>query len=304
MSDEPMKVDTSFFEKIEKESKILRDTQKEANLKLRMRKKKLFPIIKDDSIFVYRLSSTKETDKIVSEYSDGLCDIYDVVTNDEKIKNDFYFRSSYSPYFRNLLHHHISTREDLYRYYKLDVVENRDSFLNLPQNQIFKMDDKMEFDEIIEAMAKYYFTFVFKNPSKISKIISFSSRYLDIDYVASEIYYFLNSESRDFFTGTSPIEDEQMELSRINFTDKEMNLSENEKISLIKNIIDSFKIECVYNSKIDEMNEFLTSSVFGTKSKDLVLKFAQHNADLINDSEFSSVYKKIISSKTKCLINK
>lgn len=304
MSNEPMKVDTSFFEKIEKESKILRDTQKEANLKLRMRKKKLFPIIKDDSIFVYRLSSTKETDKIVSEYSDGLCDIYDVVTNDEKIKNDFYFRSSYSPYFRNLLHHHISTREDLYRYYKLDVVENRDSFLNLPQNQIFKMDDKMEFDEIIEAMAKYYFTFVFKNPSKISKIISFSSRYLDIDYVASEIYYFLNSESRDFFTGTSPIEDEQMELSRINFTDKEMNLSENEKISLIKNIIDSFKIECVYNSKIDEMNEFLTSSVFGTKSKDLVLKFAQHNADLINDSEFSSVYKKIISSKTKCLINK
>lgn len=304
MSNEPMKVDTSFFEKIEKESKILRDTQKEANLKLRMRKKKLFPIIKDDSIFVYRLSSTKETDKIVSEYSDGLCDIYDVVTNDEKIKNDFYFRSSYSSYFRNLLHHHISTREDLYRYYKLDVVENRDSFLNLPQNQIFKMDDKMEFDEIIEAMAKYYFTFVFKNPSKISKIISFSSRYLDIDYVASEIYYFLNSESRDFFTGTSPIENEQMELSRINFTDKEMNLSENEKISLIKNIIDSFKIECVYNSKIDEMNEFLTSSVFGTKSKDLVLKFAQHNADLVNDSEFSSVYKKIISSKTKCLINK
>lgn len=304
MSNEPMKVDTSFFEKIEKESKILRDTQKEANLKLRMRKKKLFPIIKDDSIFVYRLSSTKETDKIVSEYSDSLCDIYDVVTNDEKIKNDFYFRSSYSPYFRNLLHHHISTREDLYRYYKLDVVENRDSFLNLPQNQIFKMDDEMEFDEIIEAMAKYYFTFVFKNPSKISKIISFSSRYLDIDYVASEIYYFLNSESRDFFTGTSPIEDEQMELSRINFTDKEMNLSENEKISLIKNIIDSFKIECVYNSKIDEMNEFLTSSVFGTKSKDLVLKFAQHNADLINDSEFLSVYKKIISSKTKCLINK
>ena len=186
----------------------------------------------------------------------------------------------------------------------MDKIENRDSFLNLPQNQIFKIDDEMKFDEIVEEMAKYYFTFVFKNPSKISKIISFSSRYLDIDYVASEIYYFLNSESRDFFTGTSPIEDEQMELSRINFTDKEMNLSENEKISLIKNIIDSFKIECVYNSKIDEMNEFLTSSVFGTKSKNLVLKFAQHNANLINDSEFSPLYKKIISSKIKCLIKK
>ena len=304
MSKDIHKVSDDFFKRIEEDSKFVRDTQKEANLKLRMRKKKLFPIIKDDSIFVYRLSSTKETDKIVSEYSDSLCDIYDVVTNDEKIKNDFYFRSSYSPYFRNLLHHHISTREDLYRYYKLDKIENRDSFLNLPQNQIFKIDDEMKFDEIVEEMAKYYFTFVFKKPSKISKIISFTSRYLDIDYVASEIYYFLNSESRDFFTGTSPIDDEHMELSRINFTDKEMNVSENEKISLIKNIIDSFKIECVYNSKIDEMNEFLTSSIFGTKSKNLVLKFAQHNSNLINDSEFSPLYKKIISSKTKCLINK
>ena len=78
-----------------------------------------------------------DNDGIISRYTaDDTYNLSNLITNAVlvgKSKNDFYFRSSYSPYFRNLLHHHISTREDLYRYYKLDKIENRDSFL-IPNN--------------------------------------------------------------------------------------------------------------------------------------------------------------------------
>lgn len=287
-----------FFKMFET-PKWLKQSDVEVKFKSRMRKKMLFPIIEDNVLNVYKVSSMSKTRKLKDEYCNNLCSLCDLVTNDEKIKNDFYFRSSYSPYFRNrnLLSHRISTKEDLYRFYELSKIENRSSFLKLPQNEVFKNDDDMSFDEIVEAMSKYYLTFVFKVPSKLSKLISYFSGYLDMDDIASNIYYFLSSESRDFSTGSNPIEIEQMELNSVHFNNKEMSLSEDEKLSLIKDIFDSFKVECVYSSKIDEMNDFVTASVFGTKSKNLVLDFAQHNYDLLYSSEFSSVFKKIMSSK-------
>lgn len=276
-------------------------SEKKAKFKLRIRKKMLFPIIKDNKLFVYRITGTEKTNALESEYSDTLYDTQDVVTNDEKILNDFRFRFSISSYFINLVHHHISTKEDLYRYYELDKIENRYSFLNLPQNKIFKIDKEMEFDDIIEAMSKYYFTFIFKEPSKISQIISFVSGYLDVDYIASNIYNYLYSNCKNFSFGLNPLEEEQMKIDRMCFTNKERNMSIEDKFSLIKDVFESFNIECVYSSKIDEMNDFITSSVFGTKSKEMVLEFAQHNTDLIYNSEFSPIFERIIASKEKVL---
>ena len=289
------------FEEVFETTEWLRQSEEEADFKFRMRKRKLVPIIKDGTLFVYRIVGTEKTNSLVNEYSEALYDTHDVVTNNEKILDDFRFKISLSPYFRNLLHHHISTKEDLYRYYKLDKIENRDSFLNLPQNQIFKIDDEMEFDEIIEAMSKYYFTFVFKEPSKISEIISFISGYLDIDYIASNIYNYLNSNFKDFSYGTNPVEEGQMQIDRMSFTNKENNMSMEDKISLIRDVFESFNVECVYSSNVDEMNDFITSSIFGTKSKKMVLEFAKHNSDLIYNSEFSHVFKRIVSSKEKTL---
>ena len=259
----------------------LEQSEKKAKFKLRIRKKMLFPIIKDNKLFVYRITGTEKTNTLASEYSDTLYDTQDVVTNDEKILNDFRFKISHSSYFRNLVHHHISTKEDLYRYYKIDK--------------------EMEFDNIIEAMSKYYFTFIFKEPSKISQIISFVSGYLDADYIASNIYNYLYSNCKNFSFGSNPLEEEQMKIDRMSFTNKERNMSIDDKFSLIKDVFESFNIECVYSSKIDEINDFITSSIFGTKSKEMVLEFAQHNTDLIYNSEFSPIFERIISSKEKVL---
>ena len=289
------------FEDAFKTTEWLEQSEKEIKLKLKMRKEKLVPIIKDDTLFVYRITGTEKTDALANEYSDTLYDTHDVVTNEQKILNDFRFRISRSPYFRNLLHHHVSTKEELFRYYKLDKIENRDIFLNLPQNKIFKIDEEMEFEDIIEEMARYYFTFVFKEPSKISKIISFVSKYLDIDYIASNIFNYFYSNNKDFYTGTNPVEEEQMEIDRMSFTNKEKNMSLEDKISLIRVVFESFNIECVYRSKTDKMNDFITSSIFGTKCKKMILEFAQHNTDLIYDSEFSHTFERIVTSKEKVL---
>ncbi len=276
----------------------IRKTEQEVNFKLKLRMKRLVPIIRDESYFIYRIKSTNETQKIINSCVDNLSDIYEIVTNDKKIKNDFYFRRSYSPYFNNLFSYRVSSKDDLYKYYNLDDDNKVYDFFRLPQNLFFDVHEYTSYVDAMDALADYYFTFVFKRPSKIAETILYASRYFDIDYIASSIYNFMCFDSKKFSTGTNPIGDGQIKLDMMNFSNIEMNMSEDDKILLIKDIINSFEVEFLYSVKIDEMSDFIASSIFGTNSKEMIYDFSKHNTNLIYNSDFSSLFQKIMSTTT------
>lgn len=283
------------------EAMRLQLSEQESNFKFKLRIKGLVPIIRRDTLFLYKVKSSARTLKLVRDYSETLCDVYSIVTNDEKMRNDFYINSGSSPYFRNFVGCCPSTVEDLYKHYKLDEYDNRDSFLKMSQNKMFDIDPKKDFDAILESISEYYITYVFRDSSKLSALISNASHYFDVDYIASNIYSFLYSEFRDFSSGENSIEKEQAELNEKTFTVKERNLLEEEKIEILRNIFDSFDIEYVYSSKVGDMDDYSSLSIFGTPSLNLIVKFAQHNTELIYNSYVSPIIKRIMSSKTKSL---
>jgi hypothetical protein len=260
-----------------------------------LRKKGLFPIIKNDYLYIYSVKSTDASKELVDECRKTLFDVYNVVTNNQKYINDFRFRSSSFPEFRNILKHRVSTKEDLYDYYHLDNDIEKDKFMRLPQNKMYIIDVKMSFDGVVDEIVKYYMTFVFKRPSKIAEIVSFLSGYFDADFAAAKAYRFLYLKDRDFSIGINPIENKQFEIDRMDYSNKEDNLSYDEKLELVKRVISSFDIECLYSSRIDEMSDFILESIFKTKSRKLISEFARDNYNLLYNSAFSDIYKKIAS---------
>lgn len=296
MSNKPKKVDPDFFKRIEEGSKFVRETQKEADFKRKLRNRGLFPIVKDGVLYIYSVEATDETKKIVVECRENLFDVYKVVTNDRKFIGDFLYRSSLFSEFRNVLDYHSSTKEELFRHYNLDDEDARTKFLVLPQNKSFKFDGNMTFDEIVEGMAEHYMTFNFKRPSKICEVIVSLSRYFDADYAASKAYRVLYTKDHEFARGTNPIEEDQMRIDRMVYSNKEDKLSHDEKLSLIKRTFDSFDIKCLYSSKIDEISDFILKNIFKTNDKKLIYGFAEHNYDLLYKSEFSDIYKNMSST--------
>lgn len=289
----------NYLEKLEEDNRILKQMEIESEMKQRMRRKGYVPVLSDDIIHIYGVEVTDETYKIASQCSDELFDIYSIVTNDEKMKNDLYYRSSCTPRFRNFLSYHSSTKDEIWDYYDLDDDVKKEEFLKLPQNKAFKYDD-MSFDDIVEAMSEYYFTYLFKTPSKLNKFILSMSDNMNLDFIASCVYSFLYSEYKEFSYGSNIVESEQIEIDRMSFSNKEKNMPFEDKISLINSVINSLKIECLHSFPINNMNDFIMSNVFGTKSKELILKFSEHNALILHNSDFSPIYEKV-SSKTKIL---
>lgn len=294
MSNEPRKVSADFFEKLEKDSIRIRKSQEEATFKGKLRRRKLFPIINDGVLFIYSVKPTNETQSLIIKCREDLFDVYRVVTNDRKYIGNFLYRSSSFPEFRNVLDYNDSTKEDLINYFNLTDANEKKKFLDLPQNELFKHG---EFDDVFDNLVKSYMTFNFKRPSKISEIIDCVSRYFDADYAASKAYMILNSEYEEFARGTNPVEYDQMRVDRIRYSEKEEKLSYDERLELLKNVYNSFDIKCLYSSNVNEMSDFLLENIFKTRDRNMIFRFAKHNYDLLYNSKFSDVYKKIVSSE-------
>lgn len=302
MSNEPEKVDISFFEEIEAMNEEMHKIDEEVTFKGKLRYKGLFPTLKGDILSIYEIKPTEATTGLMIRCRENLFDVYRKITNDREYMNKFFYNSSKYPEFRNILDNHDSTKEELIEYYKLKTDEDKNNFLSLPQNEMFKFDRDMSFDEIIEAMAPHYMTFNFKRPSKISEIIYFLSHYFDADYAASVAYRILNIKDMDFYYGVNSVEPGQEKINRMAYTIKEDRLPYSERLDLLKQIYDSFDIKCVYSSNVNDMTDFIFENIFKTTDKKMVLDFAKHNYNLLHNSEFSDDFKKI-SSIDDCEFN-
>lgn len=302
------------FEKRERERQWLETEQNFAEFKDNLRKKGLVPILRDGKINVYKVVRTEKLSELISNFKENMFDIYNVVVLDNERFRAELCRSSCIPFFRNMLKFRPSTKEEIWESFNLNDENCRNDFLlnNAREIEIhISIDEKIytkgyrreEIDEVIERITSNYVTCVHKRPSKLSKIASFINlkNFIDLDYIAELIYLFLYEKNVSFGTRTNILPTEYWELAQMQFTDKEKSLTEEEKIAVIRDIISAFSVECVYSESIDEISEFQLESIFGTKSREFVIDFAKHNTDLLDNSEFTDTYHKIIHSKSKVL---
>lgn len=302
------------FKEIEENIAFLQNGQKTAELKDNIRCKGILPILNDGRLFVYKISGSKELSELGKYYEDNMFDTYnELVLNDQKFKTDL-LHSNCLPYFRNMINYRTTTPKEIWDMFNLNDEQSRKDFIEKNAQEVelhIPVDDttytksyrRETIEEIVQRVSNNYAICTFKRKSKLSAIIHFigNNNYFDLDFIASIICMFLNSNSVVFSTGTSILRREQIEIDRMPFTDKEKSLSEEEKMSIIKTIINALNIECVYCEEVNKISDFQLESIFGTTSRETVIDFSRHNNDILDNSDFSSIYCKIISSSSIAL---
>lgn len=302
------------FEERKKECQKLETERNYAKFKNNLREEGLVPILRDGKIIVYEVVGTEKLDELISNFEENMFDIYSVVVLDnERFRSDL-CRSSYIPSFRNMIKYRPSTKEEIWENFNLNDEKCKNDFLLKNAREVevhIPVAEKMytkgykieEIDEVIERITSNYVTCIYKRPSKLSKIVSFINleNFIDLDYIAELIYGFLYDKKISFRTRTNILPSENLELAQITFTDKEKSLTEEEKIAIIRDIISAFSVECVYSEDVDKVSKFQLENIFGTKSREFVIDFARHNTDLLDNSEFTDTYHKIMHSKSKTL---
>lgn len=296
---------------------IWENEHKLAEFKYNIRKKGMLPILKDGNLIIYKISRKQEFYELSSYYRDNMIDIYNkIVLNDQKFKSDL-CKSSYLPFFNNMLNYRPSTTEEIYEKFHLNDKQIREDFIkeNAQEMEIhIPIDDitytksyrKEDIQEILKRISQNYVTCIFKRPSKVSAIINFIGikNYFNLDFIASQVVQFLYSKMVDFSNGTNIISEEQMEIEKMRFTDKEQSLSDDEKIKILKNIKDVFNIECVCCEEFSKISDLQLESILGTNSREMIINFAKHNTNILYNKDFSPIYNKIISSNSKTLTKK
>lgn len=294
----------------------LNKEMKVADFKFNLRKKGIVPVLRDNKLFVYKVSGTKKLSELGDEYRINMFDTYNKV-----ILYDDYFKKFLKPGylhhlsgFENMISFKFSTTDELWDYFDLNNEQNMQKFI---ENYLKEIKDETYTDnsetgkhrieairEIVEKIAGNYVTCTFKRNSKIAALIDLivTSNYIDLDFLAALACEFLYSKDVDFSTGTTVI-DEREKVDRMIFTKKEKSLSDDDKKELIKNILNGLDIECVYCDEIDQISDYLIESIFEIKARETVIEFAKHNAEILDDSDFATVYKNAFSSKCKTLKN-
>ncbi len=298
------------------DSCILEKENRTADFKDSIRKRGILPILKDDKLFVYKVSGKEELFELTANYRDTMFDIYDVIVlNDQNFKSELCGRSSYLSSFRDMLSRRTSTAEEIWEKFHLDNEQSRKTFIekNVQEVEVhIPIDDttytkgyrKEEIQEIVQRISQNYVTCRFKRNSKLAAIIDFVGikNYFDLDFIASKIVEFLYSNRVDFSSGVTIVSNERMEIDRMQFTDKEKALSDDEKIAVLKKIMGAFNIECIYCEEVDKISDFQLESMLGIPSREVAMDFSKHNTDILYNSVFSNIYSKIIPSDFKTLV--
>ena len=262
--------------------------------KYKLRKKGIIPVLRDDKLFIYKVSTTEKLSKLADEYRKTMGGTHDKVYLFDNHFKEMVNSKNYLSYllgFDNMLGFRKSTYDEIWKSFNLDDEQFRIEFLK----NFGKNGETLE-EAIKRISALNFVTCTFKRDSKIAAIIDIMDRekYIDLDFLASLAIQFLYSRIVVFDK-----EFVRHDIERMSFSDKEMSLSLNEKIELIKSIISGLDIKCVYQDEIGNLSDNLIESMFGTASREMVLEFAQHNALVLDDCNFNYIYGNAYPSKQK-----
>lgn len=287
------------------------------NTKISIRRKGIIPILKENELYIYKIKGNNSIDEICNYYRENMFDVYKkVVLNDNKFRQDFR-KSDFLPFFKNFVSLHHACEKDIYEKFDLDDEKSKKDFIDkyaqevelcIPIDKEFyeKRYRRERIDEIIQRIKPNYITCIFKRNSKIAEIINLvgNDNYFDLDFIATLICEYIYSKHIDFSTGLTIFTDEIEKINKMEFTDKELSFTEDEKIKFIRNIMDQFDMECLYFKDLAEISTKELQSILGTSSKEIIVDFAKHNSELLENSEFSDIYKKLLSQKSKVLEKK
>ncbi len=308
------KIDTNGFNKTLEHSYRIKREHEIAEFKEAIKERGILPILREEKLFIYKISKTEILSELITAYKDNMSETYNVVVlNDEKFKSDL-CKSSYLPFFRNMLNYRPSTPEEIWEKFNLNNEQSRKDFIEQNAREIeiqITMSDltylkgyrKEKIGEIVKRISHDYVTCIFKRDSKLSAIIDFigTKNYFDLDFIASKAVEFLSSNRVAFASGSTILKDERMAIDRMPFTDKEKSMSEDEKLIILKDIKDAFNIECVYCEEVDKISDSQLESMLGTSSRENVIDFSKHNTDILDNSDFSPIYNEIMSNVSKTL---
>lgn len=302
-----------LFEFYNENGKEFQKEQEKANVIFNLRKKGMLPIISDNKLNIYKIKSNEKINELVKSYEENFYDIYNVLILNNQEFAARMCRSSYDPFFRGMIGSHISSVEEFCEFFELDNEDIKNEFYEEHCDEVevkIPVDNNMytrkeNIDETFSRIASEYVTCVFKRHSKIASIISnlHYEKCYNLDLIAElacELFY---SQSINFSIGTNILDREQTEISAMNFTDREKELSCTDKISVIKEILSAFEIECVYSKEISKMDDsyFNLLSDDNQNTKEIILDFAKHNTDILENSTFTEIYTNVIGESSKTL---
>jgi len=284
------------------------------------RKKGLVPILKDGKLLIYKISTSEKFSELQNYYASNFFDIYSsLILDNQKFRSDL-CRFSYLPLFKDMINYHQASQDDIIEHFNLDNETNRKKFLeqnaqevevHIPVNdEIYTKGYRKEtIEEVVKRVAHNYVVCNFKRRSKLSEVMCFINynNYINLDFIASIICKFLYSTDIDFYSSeVKVLEHDEDKIKSMKFSDKEQLLSEDDKILIIKEIFNSLNIECVCCEEIDKISDFQLKCMANSKLdnlKNIIIDFASHNSDILENSVFSDTYYRI-TSKSKVLEKK
>ncbi len=283
------------------------DNRKKIDFFNSLRKDGLLALISNDYINMYKVKSNDKLEKLILDIKNNFDEIYSILfIRDDKFMNEV-INNSYNPFFKNMVSYHPTTKEEIYDYYDLFDKSNIDKFyeensISIENNLV--IDDKMSttilkkesIDETINRIADNRVTCLFKKNSKLAEILLSIDNYFNLDFIAQIVCQFLNSIDVDFSSNQfKSLDSNEDRIMLMKYTVKENSLSYEEKIMIVKDILNAFDIECIYSKKVEEL--------LNTDNQ-LLLEYAKHNTYILENSEFTKIYNEIINNTDKKYIKR
>lgn len=276
-----------------------KEFQNEDDLIYQLRKKSLVPILKDGKLYIYKIIIDQEFSTLRKKYEANFYDSYKVLQ-----LNDHEFNASFS---EKMIDHHQPSVSELVEYLGLNDIATRKEFweknaqevevkVQIDKEMYAKCYRKEEPDEVFKRVAKSYLVCVLKRKSKLSAIMDLieNNHYFNLDFIASTMCQFFNLGTVNFSASTKDtLKENEAKIRSMSYSDKEKELWDKDKIAIVKEIYNSLNIMCIFSEEIDKISDFrmqLMENCETDNIKDVIINFATHNSDILENSAFSYIF--------------
>lgn len=304
---------------------IFKKDEELADVKHDLRKKGLVPVLDNDTLRIYKVKSNENLNEIIAYFEEEYKSVFEEIVCKTNIGS---YRTKHMNAMRRAMgiisdvitiNKRPATKDEIWKEFGLDDEIKRKEFhlknamnveVDVPINDEVwvKGYRKERIDEVVNRIAREYEVKTCEKASKIAIFLKFiDSPYYNLDLIARTMCTFFGNENISFSTGSNVVERHENSVRNMSFSDTENELSEEEKISCIKKMLEGFNIECVFESKIEDVSDFQFETMVKTnllKPKEAVLDFAKHNSDIINDENVSKIINQINKTSVKRLTRK
>ncbi|MBP3766039.1 MAG: hypothetical protein J6G98_02530 [Bacilli bacterium] len=272
-------------------------------LKNNLSKDGIVPIYMNDKIYIYKVNSTNKSKELKDNYNSYLFDIYKTTIQPPKVDPLFY--SNYLYYYGSILDFNVPTNEELENKFHFETkqeefIKNNREIISLYDKESEKMMSRYEnYEEIVSRIKKDYLTFTFKRPSKLGMTMNMcgDNNYISVDIISNIIYEFLYGKKLNINDSMFSCHQVYLKIMNLPFTNAEKKLGISDKLSTVKDIIDSFEIECIYIGMENEIPSYIFGLNINNEFKKNIYRIAKDNAYILFESEFKSTFDRLTKTK-------